>query len=47
VAAPLGLVAFLAVLLLEEKPLGTLSGVEAAAEDEPRRQEPELVAAAA
>jgi EmrB/QacA subfamily drug resistance transporter len=47
VAAPLGLVAFLAVLLLEEKPLGTLSGVEAAAEDEPRRQEPELAAAAA
>jgi hypothetical protein len=29
VAAPLGLIAFVAILLLEEVPLGTKSGLEA------------------
>jgi membrane protein DedA with SNARE-associated domain len=50
IAAPLGIVAFIAVWFLREKALGTKSGIElaaeqaqdAAADDEPRRTAPEL-----
>jgi hypothetical protein len=47
VAAPLGLVAFLAILLLEEVPLGTVSGVEAAAGESREQEDRALVTAGA
>jgi hypothetical protein len=39
VAAPMGIIAFVAILLLKEVPLGTVSGVEAAAAAEPEPEE--------
>src|SRR3954447_16386211 len=39
VAAPMGIIAFIAILLLKEVPLGTVSGVEAAAAAEPEPEE--------